>query len=282
MINIEQIFSTLAHVRPDSSQVPISVQRGNDFVHDINIGLSRSFRFSGNGQNGEQTIVHDPNQFHFFSQERQPRDPYSCTEMCLADTRVFGETPFVENSQPLDLKVDCIDELRRLKEEFLTRPFMMEVFFKGHRKSGNTRYLLPRECYIVTVNPGNPEVHQVLESSFDKAIECMERGKNFAIEISVYDAVKGWLQQVMYKSTGHYWSFNNFGMGERWHIYNNSPRIICCGNDKTGLRLFCALCFCLLPFWCCSYTAYRAHRGVTCKTMNPNLDLAVFYKGILM
>ena len=191
MINILEILSNLETSSQDTPQIAVSVQRGNDFVHDINTGISQSFLF-GNNTNGEATIVHDPKRINFFSQERILKDDYSCQSL-LCHVSVFGETPFVENSRSCDLKVESLEKLYALKEEFLSVPLMMEIYFRGHRQSGNIIYQLPRECFIVTINPKHPDVRQEFEKAFDKAIHCMQEGKNFSIEISVYDGVKSWL-----------------------------------------------------------------------------------------
>ena len=282
MISIDQVLNSLAAPDRETSQIAISVQRGGDFVADINSGLSSQFRFS-NTANGLPTIIHDPKRIHFFAQDRIREEDYSCRAMCC-DVRTYGETPFVENSKSCDVKVNNLEELQILKEEFLSRPFMMEIYFKGHRRSGNTRYILPRECYIVTVNPRHAEVQQAFVESFDKAMECMEQRKKFSIEISVYDVVKSWLEQTLYDSTGHFWNFNNCGVGDRWHvsIYNDTPRMICCGHDRLLCRGCCAFWFCCLPFWCLSYTSYRMYRGVTCTTINVNIKSLPFYKGLLV
>ena len=282
MISIDQVLNSLASPNLDTSHIAISVQRGGDFSDDINHGISSQFRFY-NAANGLPTIVHDPEQIHFFAQERIREEDYLCRSV-LCDVRTSGETPFVENSKSCDLKVNDLEELKILKEQFLARPFMMEIFFKGHRKSGKTRYILPRECFIVTVNPKHPDVQQAFAEAFDEAIECMEQGKKFSIEISVYDVVKSWLEDTMYNSTGYAWNFNNCGMGDRWHvsIYNDSPRIICCGHDRLLLRGCCAFWFCCLPFWCLSYTSYRMYRGVTCTTINVNIKSRPFYKGLIV
>ena len=194
-------------VEEDTTKVLISVQYGNDFVQDIANGLSTYFHLSDNGH-GKETIVHDPYQRQYFAEARG----------CLHNlTRTFGRTPFVENSKPYDLKVNNLEELRARKEEFFTRPFMMETFFEGDIWCGDTVIQTPPTCIIATINPKHPEVYQLLQNAFNKADEYFQNNDNLSTEISVFKVLKKWFSMELYEDTGFSWCVNTCALGGRWH-----------------------------------------------------------------
>ena len=265
----QRVITSEFPIEEDTTRIPISVQYGNDFVQDIANGLSTFFRLSDNG-NGKETITHDPCQMHYFAEERG----------CLHNlTGTFGRTPFVENSKPYDLKVNNLEELRTLKEEFLTRPFMMETFFEGEVWCGSTVIRAPRTCIIATINPKHPEVYQLLQNAFDKADEYFQNNENFSIEISVFKALKEWFSMELYENTGVSWCVNTCALGGRWHIsiYNNTPRVImtdCPGFLGAMAVALCSPCFCL------SGAGYSIYRRLTCKKINVKLDNPPFFRAL--
>ena len=262
----QNVITSEVPIQEDTARMPISVQYGNDFVQDIANGLSTCFRLSDN-VNGKETIVHDPNQMHYFAEERG----------CLHKlTRTFGRTPFVENSKPYDLKVNNLEELRTLKEEFLTRPFMMETFFEAEMLCGTTPIQTPRTCVIATINPNNPEVYQLLRNAFDKADEYFQNNENFSIEINVFKALREWFSMQLYENTGICWCVNACAIGGRWHIsiYNNTRRVVI--TDYPGPLAGMAFALCL-PCCCLSGAGYSIYRRLTCKTISVKLDNPPFY-----
>ena len=253
----------------DTTIIPISVQYGNNFVQDISNGLSTCFRLSDNGH-GKETIVHDPRQMHYFAEERG----------CFHNvTPTSGRTPFVENSKPYDLKVNSLDELRTLEEEFLTRPFMLETFFEGESLCGDYGIRTPRTCLIATINPEHPDVYQLLKNAFDEADEYFQKNENFSIEISVFEALKNWFSVELYKDTGASWFVNTCALGGRWHIsiYNNAPRIIMTnypGILGEMVTAFCSPCFCLYG------AGYSIYRRFTCNTISVKLNNYPFFRAL--
>ena len=268
-INQHVITSELP-IEEDTTGIPISVQYGNDFAQDIANGLSTCFRLSDNGH-GKETIVHDPCQMHYFAE--QPGCFHNSTP-------TIGRTPFVENSKPYDLKVNNLEELRKLKEEFLTRPFMLETFFEGEALCGNTvGNRTPRTCLIATINPQHSDVYQLLQNAFDEADEYFQKNENFSIEISVFKALKGWFSIELYKDTGVPWFVNTCAFGGRWHIsiYNNTPRIIMTNYPGILGELAVALCS---PCFCLYGAGYSIYRRFTCNTINVELNNLPFFRAL--
>jgi len=244
-----------------SSQLPaLSVQFGNDFTSYVNEGLSQLFKIKhidDGSYHGINVIEHDPDLIHYFAEERG---------IMHTSQRTFGRTPYVINKEFFDMKVDSSTDLRKLKDDLLSKPFMLEVFFTARREVCGGTYKLPRTCLIVTVNPKHPSIATLLSNAFSQADESFNNDEKFNIEIQLKPALQEWYKRFLFLEMDENWSIDETG---RWHlsIFNGSPRIVVCPNN---LAVACWVL--LMPLCCLWYTGYQAYRHVTCKTIKVKVE----------